>query len=495
MQIASSLPSQPPHQRSGLVRAMRRVLKESARAARDLRPDAVHDLRVALRRCRSMAASLRALDPDPRWSRLNRASRKLFRALGSLRDVQVAGQWVRKLSLESDPTRLRLLDLLAARELVSRQQAEIALKKFDGRQWRGWISELPERAARIPLDGLAFQHLALEAWLQLAELHKRATRRRSRLAWHQLRISLKRFRYTAENFLPRRYAEWKDELKLLQDLLGELHDLDDLRRLLRALRPALAAAVRDEWLARLDTEIASRILRYRALTGGSPALFERFRASLPAGRRLEAAALAKLTTWAHFLDPDPVHSRCVARLAMELFDGFASAHLDSVFRDAAARRVLHGAALLHDVGRSRRDAGHHKASGELIRRLKPPIGWTADDIRLMALVARYHRGAEPRPAHPGFSSLGLDEQQKLAWLAALLRLAEALDAGHHGRVLNVEVESVREAIVLRADGYVNDLFSAARLAERKHLLEAITARPVILRGASPVRLPVLRLGA
>jgi hypothetical protein len=44
---------------------------------------------------------------------------------------------------------------------------------------------------------------------------------------------------------------------------------------------------------------------------------------------------------------------------------------------------------------------------------------------------------------------------------------------------------------LRAEGYVHDLFSASHLAERKHLLEAITARPVIVRSKSLARVPVL----
>src|SRR5580658_5027632 len=194
-----SFPRHATSERSGLVRSMKRVLKEAAQASGSLNPESVHDLRVALRRCRSLANGFRSLDPNQGWIRLNRASRKLFRALGQLRDAQVAVEWVRKLAPEGDHVRARLLEVQAAREQESRKKSEAALEKFDARQWREWMSELPSRARRVPLDGLAVQHLALEAWLQVAALHKRATRRKSRLAWHQLRISLKRFRYIVEN--------------------------------------------------------------------------------------------------------------------------------------------------------------------------------------------------------------------------------------------------------------------------------------------------------
>ncbi len=46
---------------------MNRVLVECDRAAEGFDADAVHDLRVALRRCRSLADGLRAIDPDSSW--------------------------------------------------------------------------------------------------------------------------------------------------------------------------------------------------------------------------------------------------------------------------------------------------------------------------------------------------------------------------------------------------------------------------------------------
>ena len=79
-----------------------------------------------------------------------------------------------------------------------------------------------------------FQHLALERWEEARELHRQALRNRSQVGYHQLRIGIKRFRYTVENFLPQRHEKWAKDLRDLQDALGEVHDFDVLRAMIRA---------------------------------------------------------------------------------------------------------------------------------------------------------------------------------------------------------------------------------------------------------------------
>jgi len=86
----------------GLRAWMERVLVECDRAATGFDVDAVHDLRVALRRCRSLADGLMAVDPDSSWKDMKKAGRKLFQALGELRDMQVMAEWIEKLGVASD---------------------------------------------------------------------------------------------------------------------------------------------------------------------------------------------------------------------------------------------------------------------------------------------------------------------------------------------------------------------------------------------------------
>lgn len=492
MASATSIPTGGKGARAGLRYWMNRVLKECNRVQHHWDADSVHDLRVALRRCRSMADGLREVDPGSSWRKMKKAGRRLFRALGVLRDAQVMMEWIQTLAPEGDPVRGKMLEILRAKELECKADAEQALDRFDRKKWRQWAHELPERARRVPRDGLVFRHLALQRWNEARELHMRAMRTRSRLAYHQLRIRLKRFRYTVENFLPQRHAEWGADLKRLQDLLGEVHDLGVLRTALRQAGSLYDAEARARWQVCIERERNLRLDQCREKMKGNASLLSLWRAGLPEGKRLEAAAMAKLTAWAGFLDPDFAHARHVAELALQLFDGFAAAKVHEFFREARARRILHGAALLHDVGRVERDAGHHKASYGMIRDLAPPLGWTADEMKWMALVARYHRGAEPRENHEGFGAFSPAEQQGITWLAALLRFADSFDSERDARVTRLQVQRAPEAILVRAQGYVHDLMSAARVAEKKHLLESVCGRPVIVRSDSmEIAAPVL----
>src|SRR5713226_96542 len=98
--------SHPDHR--GLPFWMDRVLKELEKVRSSPGADAVHDLRVAIRRCRAIAAVMEEVDPDPAWPAMRKVARKLFRGLGALRDAQVMNEWVKKLAPESDPVRAHL---------------------------------------------------------------------------------------------------------------------------------------------------------------------------------------------------------------------------------------------------------------------------------------------------------------------------------------------------------------------------------------------------
>ena len=76
---------------------MVRVLEECEHVAADFSADPVHDLRVALRRCRSMADGMMAMDPDRDWKAMKKAGKRLFQRLGALRDVQIMMEWIEKL--------------------------------------------------------------------------------------------------------------------------------------------------------------------------------------------------------------------------------------------------------------------------------------------------------------------------------------------------------------------------------------------------------------
>jgi CHAD domain-containing protein len=469
-----------PKAKLGLRAWMERVVEECDRAAAGFQPDPVHDLRVALRRCRSLADGMMAIDPDSSWKDMKKAGKKLFQSLGELRDMHVMQGWIEKLSSPDDPVVIKLLDHVHTCEAQSQQVALHQLGQFDRKQWRQWSKSLPRRAARVRLGSLIFKHLALEKWTDAYELHKRALRTRSQVALHTLRIGIKRFRYTVENFLPREHEAWGNDLKELQDLLGEVHDLDVLWNTAIHIAAFPDPESRNRWHEKINKERTARITRYREKTVGKQSLWRKWRAELPAGPQLRAAAISRLSTWASYLDTDFMHSRRVAHLSLMLLDGLKRVGLISDGEVDDPRSVLQAAALLHDVGKSKGKKSHHKASFRLIRNLSRPLGWSARELELAAIVARYHRGALPRPRKKNLQVLDVGERRVAVQLAAILRLANAFDR-RNGIEPRIQVGLDDRAVLVQAAGYSALHRSAEEIAGARHLLETVLRRPVLVR--------------
>jgi CHAD domain-containing protein len=247
---------------------MNRVLEELGSLHASPDPGTVHDLRVAIRRCRSLAAVMEGIDSNAAWPEMRKAARKLFRGLGEIRDAQVMEEWVKKLGADNDPLRAQMLASLETDEKQRSAHALHVAAKFNEKEWAQLERRLHQRVRLVPVGGLAAECLALERFEKAKELHNRALRTEKPKPWHALRIGLKRFRYTLEGFLPDHYAAWSENLKRLQDLLGDIHDLDVLSEMLEETKLPVTPESVEAWQEKILHERRERIETYRQLTLG-----------------------------------------------------------------------------------------------------------------------------------------------------------------------------------------------------------------------------------
>lgn len=470
--------------RAGLSYWAGQVLAEIGKVRHHFDPDPVHDLRVALRRCRSIADGFLPVDPDRGWKQLKKLGKELFSRLGNVRDMQVMEEWVRRLSEPEDALRRDLLALFASQEAQLKTEAQVAVQAFDQAHWESLSARLAVRTRAIPLEGLVFQHMAAERWQQAHELHGRALRNRSQAALHRLRIGLKKFRYLIENFLPQRHEKWGADLKQLQDLLGEIHDLDVLSNVLKTQLSA-EDDIRRGWNEKIHHERQQRLEKYRAKMLGRHSLWQVWREGLPQDGRLEQAAMARLRTWGAFLDPDHAHSKLVTQLALELYDALTRV---GVLRSTPRqRRIVEAAARLHDVGALKGKHAHHKRSYRLIRKLQVPLGWTPADLRAVAAIVRYHRGALPAPEHKCLRLVPNSARPWIFRLAGVLRLANAFDSSHDAKARRLTVQRRDETIVIFCEGCALTGRSGERIAAARYLLETSCQIAILVRrpGAQP----------
>ena len=140
------------------------------------------------------------------------------------------------------------------------------------------------------------------------------------------------------------------------------------------------------------------------------------------------------------------HSRQDAKLAVLLFDLTADLHR----LDAECRDLLHCSGLLHDIGYVEGYEAHHKTAYRLIMEADLP-GLTGREKRIVANVARYHRGAQPKAEHEGFSALDIEDREIVEKLGAILRLADGLDRTHMDAVCGLEVWLDGDRLTVLAD--------------------------------------------
>lgn len=141
------------------------------------------------------------------------------------------------------------------------------------------------------------------------------------------------------------------------------------------------------------------------------------------------------------------HCYHVASLALQLYDqatrdpalsAAADASCGAQWREADARLLLEAAGVLHDCGYHINYARHHLHSYHLIMH-SDMAGFTRREIEIVANVARYHRGPEPKGKHENLAELARADRDLVKALSAILRVADGLDRTHMQNVRAIRV--------------------------------------------------------
>ncbi|TWT56662.1 Exopolyphosphatase [Thalassoglobus neptunius] len=173
---------------------------------------------------------------------------------------------------------------------------------------------------------------------------------------------------------------------------------------------------------------------------------------------------------------DKDHAACVADLCRQLFRQLQAEHeLDERFET-----FLYVAALLHEIGTFISESSVHKHSMYLIMN-SSLFGLTSDDLNLVALVARYHRRALPKPSHQTYAALDRYRRVAVSKLAAILRIAIALDASRTQRVKEITCTRNRNRLVISVP-VIDDLsVEQISLRRNRQFFESIFGLQTLLR--------------
>jgi exopolyphosphatase / guanosine-5'-triphosphate,3'-diphosphate pyrophosphatase len=215
-----------------------------------------------------------------------------------------------------------------------------------------------------------------------------------------------------------------------------------------------------------DTNLRDGLLQDKTRGGNWTSDFQTqiIRAALNLGRR-------------YYFDEN--HARNVAELSKSLFDQLKDQHR----LDSRHEVLLFVAALLHEVGVMINVRSNHKHALYIIRNSEL-FGLSREELLLVGLVARYHRRAYPQPSHEGFATLSQMQRVVVAKLAAILRLAIALDDRRSGHIREVKAKTDNKHLIIGVPNVDDVSLEQVAMRENSGLFRDVFGMSVILRSGN-----------
>ncbi|MBP9733652.1 MAG: HD domain-containing protein [Candidatus Omnitrophica bacterium] len=174
---------------------------------------------------------------------------------------------------------------------------------------------------------------------------------------------------------------------------------------------------------------------------------------------------------------DKAHSSLVGQTALKIFDALKGEH----GMGSRERTLLEVSATLHDIGSYISPAGHHKHSAYLVESSEI-FGLRKADKMIVSNIVRYHRRSTPKATHASYASLPRQDRAVVSKLAAILRVADSLDATHQQKIKNLEFEVGDKAFTVWVSDALADV-SAEResLQDKGDLFADVFGLPVVIK--------------
>jgi exopolyphosphatase/guanosine-5'-triphosphate,3'-diphosphate pyrophosphatase len=141
---------------------------------------------------------------------------------------------------------------------------------------------------------------------------------------------------------------------------------------------------------------------------------------------------------------DEQHSSYIEKTALSIFDQTHKFH-NLGNRERFCFRV---SAILHDIGKYINYNSHDIHSYNIIQ-YQDIMGFSDRELNLIANIVRYHEEDLPDFSHKQYSDLDERDRLTVSKMAAVLRLAEALDVSHKQKITDFEISINKNELLFK----------------------------------------------
>lgn len=196
----------------------------------------------------------------------------------------------------------------------------------------------------------------------------------------------------------------------------------------------------------------------------------------PAGELVPDVLEHSLSNLLARYDVNAVHAAHVNRLCMSLFDQLSDIHKFSGFH----RKILHAAAMLHDIGMHIDYFNHHHHGFYLV--MNADLNGLSNRERVLtALLVGHHRETSFKEDwHKYKAVMNARDYEDIRRLALLLKIAEKLDRSEAGLVEAVSVQTDKKMIALRLKSHADLSVEVAAVVQYRPEFQRMLKKELIV---------------
>lgn len=207
-------------------------------------------------------------------------------------------------------------------------------------------------------------------------------------------------------------------------------------------------------------------------------LFEMLRPKEAAifNRNFESNTVLSAETIASRYSYDDSHAAYVEKYSLKIFDKLKKVH---GLKDKE-RLLLQVAAIMHDVGKYVNIRSHYNHSYEIIRHSEI-VGLDMHDMEIVATITKYHSTITPTTRDYSYNNLSEEDRLIVSKLAAILRIAEALDKGHIRKFEDITIKVKDNTMIIGITTLNNTQIEEWSFASKRIFFEEVYGMKAVIK--------------